>query len=206
MLALFSGAIGVSLARGRRPDCHCFGQVHSAPIGWSTLMRNLGLACIAAFVVWLGGGDTAPSFAGLTGSFPDSQMLNTSVNLLIFLSMAALLFQLLRQQGRVLLRLESIDRDNNVQTLEGSPGGWQLPEGAGDDLNVDSALQKERHHRFQFAVRYRDAWSRSSSFVNALVCLIVWLPSLTRSTASRAHLGRGPVYSSSPPTVHPVIE
>src|SRR5438270_103523 len=33
LLAVFSLAIAVSLAGGRTPDCHCFGQVHSAPIG-----------------------------------------------------------------------------------------------------------------------------------------------------------------------------
>src|SRR5690348_1071380 len=30
LLATFTVAIGVALARGRRPDCHCFGQLHSS--------------------------------------------------------------------------------------------------------------------------------------------------------------------------------
>ena len=33
LLAAFIGAIGYNLARGRTPDCHCFGQTHSAPAG-----------------------------------------------------------------------------------------------------------------------------------------------------------------------------
>src|SRR5437764_1451984 len=40
LLLLFSAGIGVNLARGRRPDCHCFGQLHSEPVGWPTLARN----------------------------------------------------------------------------------------------------------------------------------------------------------------------
>src|SRR5215472_6392294 len=40
LLLLFVGGIGSNLARGRRPDCHCFGQLHSAPAGWPTLLRN----------------------------------------------------------------------------------------------------------------------------------------------------------------------
>src|SRR2546422_5952854 len=44
---LFVGGIGSNLARGRQPECHCFGQLHSAPAGWSTLIRNLVLAAVA---------------------------------------------------------------------------------------------------------------------------------------------------------------
>lgn len=54
LLAFFVAAIAVNLAKGRRPDCRCFGQVHSAPAGWSTLVRNLVLASGAAFVVVAG--------------------------------------------------------------------------------------------------------------------------------------------------------
>src|SRR5918992_6370794 len=39
LLLLFVAGIGYNLARGRTPDCHCFGQFHSAPAGWVTLVR-----------------------------------------------------------------------------------------------------------------------------------------------------------------------
>src|SRR5919108_2839892 len=61
LVAAFVAAIGVNLARGRKPDCHCFGQLHSAPAGWSTLGRNAGLAAVAAFVVWQGSTDPGAS-------------------------------------------------------------------------------------------------------------------------------------------------
>src|SRR6266513_3729768 len=41
LLLIFVAGIGYNLAQGRTPDCHCFGQLHSAPAGWSTLIRNL---------------------------------------------------------------------------------------------------------------------------------------------------------------------
>ena len=41
VLALFIVAIGINLARGNTHDCHCFGQLYSRPLGWSTLVRNL---------------------------------------------------------------------------------------------------------------------------------------------------------------------
>src|SRR5215210_7850679 len=52
LLLLFVAGIGVNLARGRKPDCHCFGQLHSAPAGWSTLLRNGALAAVAALILW----------------------------------------------------------------------------------------------------------------------------------------------------------
>lgn len=55
LLAAFSLAIAWNLARGRAPDCHCFGQLHSAPAGPATLSRNAALIVLA--VVVASGGD-----------------------------------------------------------------------------------------------------------------------------------------------------
>ena len=54
LLLAFIIGISINLARGRTPDCHCFGQLHSAPAGWSTLARNAVLASAAGFLVWQG--------------------------------------------------------------------------------------------------------------------------------------------------------
>ena len=51
LLLLFILGIGVNLARGKQPDCNCFGQVHSAPISKFTVLRNLALATLASFIV-----------------------------------------------------------------------------------------------------------------------------------------------------------
>jgi peroxiredoxin/uncharacterized membrane protein YphA (DoxX/SURF4 family) len=51
LLTLFLLAVGVAMARGREPDCHCFGQLHSAPVGRSTLIRNAVLAACAGWLV-----------------------------------------------------------------------------------------------------------------------------------------------------------
>jgi uncharacterized membrane protein YphA (DoxX/SURF4 family) len=39
-LGIFTVAVVANLARGKTPDCHCFGQLHSAPIRATT-----GTAC-----------------------------------------------------------------------------------------------------------------------------------------------------------------
>jgi len=54
LLIVFIGGIANALAHGRSPDCHCFGQLHSAPASWRTIGRNVVLALIAAVVAVAG--------------------------------------------------------------------------------------------------------------------------------------------------------
>jgi uncharacterized membrane protein YphA (DoxX/SURF4 family)/thiol-disulfide isomerase/thioredoxin len=56
LLAAFIAGIVRALARGEQPDCHCFGQIHSAPAGRATLARNAVLGAAAAVVVVYGSG------------------------------------------------------------------------------------------------------------------------------------------------------
>jgi hypothetical protein len=58
LLGLFVVAMAVSLARGRRPDCHCFGHVRSEPVGIGTLARNAVLIGLAALIIADGRGGT----------------------------------------------------------------------------------------------------------------------------------------------------
>src|SRR5438132_10425508 len=54
LLLVFVLAIGINLALGRTPTCHCFGQLAAAPAGWATLARNAVLAGAAGLIVWQG--------------------------------------------------------------------------------------------------------------------------------------------------------
>jgi uncharacterized membrane protein YphA (DoxX/SURF4 family)/peroxiredoxin len=56
LLGVFVVVIANAMAHGRAPDCHCFGQVHSEPAGWSTLARNGVLIALATTVVATGPG------------------------------------------------------------------------------------------------------------------------------------------------------
>jgi len=51
LLAVFIVAIAVSLARGRRPDCHCFGRLRSEVVSPRTLVRNVVLVLLAVVVL-----------------------------------------------------------------------------------------------------------------------------------------------------------
>lgn len=62
LLGAFIVVIANALAHGRAPDCHCFGQLHSEPAGWSTLARNGVLIGLAATVAALGPGPAVPDW------------------------------------------------------------------------------------------------------------------------------------------------
>jgi thiol-disulfide isomerase/thioredoxin len=112
LLLLFSAAIAVNLARGRSPECHCFGQLHSAPASRRTLARNVMLAGVAGLalasalrehdrsaVAWLGRLDGAEATA-----------LGVGLGAACLLAAGGAVFlSLLRSYGRVLVRLERVE-------------------------------------------------------------------------------------------------
>jgi peroxiredoxin/uncharacterized membrane protein YphA (DoxX/SURF4 family) len=60
LLAAFMLAVAFAMIRGRKPDCHCFGQLHSAPVGLQTLVRNGLLGALAGWLAWRKPGDLGP--------------------------------------------------------------------------------------------------------------------------------------------------
>jgi thiol-disulfide isomerase/thioredoxin len=108
LLLLFSGAIGVSLARGRAPDCHCFGRLHSAPAGRGTLARNGALASLAAFALAGSLADRPEGALDWIGGLSEAEalMLGTGLALAV---VAAAFVGLLRSYGKVLLRVERLE-------------------------------------------------------------------------------------------------
>jgi peroxiredoxin/uncharacterized membrane protein YphA (DoxX/SURF4 family) len=115
LLVLFVMGISINLARGRTPDCHCFGQLHSAPAGWKTLARNAVLAALAGFVVWSGyegGGGAGPSALSWLGALSAAQLLSLLGGVVVLALLAGqwwFLVHLLRQNGRLLVRLEALE-------------------------------------------------------------------------------------------------
>ncbi|TMD44130.1 MAG: redoxin domain-containing protein [Chloroflexi bacterium] len=114
LLLLFVVGIGSNLAHGRQPDCHCFGQLHSAPAGWPTFVRNLVLAALAAVVVVFGWSSSQLSVVDWLAPLSVSQRIEVLVGLLVLVLLLAggwLLVQVLSQQGRLLLRIEALEAE-----------------------------------------------------------------------------------------------
>jgi len=164
LLLLFAAAIGVNLTRGKKPYCHCFGQLYSTPVGWKTLARNGMLAAVAAFLVWQGwGGNVGPSAVAWIGALSTAQLLGLPGGVVVLGLLGAqwwFLLHLMRQNGRLLVRFEQLESSlangasgevapsrngTPAQPAEGLPVGTQAPflnlEGLYDETStLDSLL------------------------------------------------------------------
>src|SRR5215204_4831800 len=144
LLLVFIVGISINLARGRKPDCHCFGQLHSAPAGWKTLARNGALAAVAGFLLWEGFDGAGPSALAWLWALSTAQLLGIIGGVLVLVLLAGqwgFLVHLLRQNGRLLVRLETVEASlaadgsvapsangTPVDQAEGLPVGSEAPE------------------------------------------------------------------------------
>lgn len=141
LLLIFIVVIGITLARGRTPDCHCFGQLHSEPLGWTTLARNGVLATAASFLVWQGRDNAGPSLTGWIGNLTSGQLIGLVVGIAVLGVLAIqgwLLINLMRQNGRLLLRMDELESRLDAagvapvpapaQSVRGLPVGTPAPE------------------------------------------------------------------------------
>jgi peroxiredoxin len=113
LLLTFVIGIGYNLAHGRTPDCHCFGQLHSAPAGWSTLIRNLVLAGVAGLVVGFGRSVAGPGVIELVSGLTMTQRIEVIIGallLVVLIAEGSLLMQIMTQNGRLLLRIEALEK------------------------------------------------------------------------------------------------
>ena len=141
LLLAFCAGIARSMIRGESPDCHCFGQLHSEPVGWSTLIRNLVLAAIAGFALAETAGGAEAPFAWI-GDLSDAGVVALVGGIVIAALTAAgvaAATALLRQNGRLLLRIDALERAlrghgvpveavADAQPADGLPVGSEAPD------------------------------------------------------------------------------
>jgi methylamine dehydrogenase accessory protein MauD len=145
LLLIFAGGIGVNLARGNSPDCHCFGQLHSKPVSWPVFTRNLALAAIAGVMVAQGkdhpGWSALDSLSGLSTAEVFSLILSAS-GMGMFVVTLIYLRKVARQQTALLEKIEAIkkvidedyaapepvEREDTAPPSEGLPVGALAPD------------------------------------------------------------------------------
>ena len=113
LLAIFSVAIGWNLARGRSPECNCFGQLHSAPVSSKTLLRNGLLAVVGVFVLAASLTEPSRSAVAWIGGPQGAEILALAVAVaaLAVVAIGAVAFlSLMRSYGQVLVRLDRVER------------------------------------------------------------------------------------------------
>ena len=126
LLGLFIAGIANVMIRGRETDCHCFGQLHSSPVGWSTMGRNAALALIAGFVLVGERGGAAPSDLNWFGGLGTTEWVTVGIAgfaLVVLAGSGWFGMHLLRQHGRLLLRMDALERELAERGLISAPSG-----------------------------------------------------------------------------------
>jgi peroxiredoxin/uncharacterized membrane protein YphA (DoxX/SURF4 family) len=144
LVALFTAAILLALARGNAPACRCFGQISATPVGAHTVVRNVVLLGLSAFVlIWGNRGPSilAPLAALSLLSLTEWLTLSATLSILLLGGvLVLLLIQILRQQGRILLRLEE-----GIGPPKASPGAVPgVPPASASGLPVGAAAPRFR--------------------------------------------------------------
>ena len=160
LLAAFTLAIAINLLNGRAPDCHCFGQLHSGPIGSGTLARNLILVMLAGLLalvpVETGSVSAISWFTGMTAGERALTIIGSAVVALL-IAVVVLMARLLRQNERLTAALAEsripfdeaeepvIRKDLSLPSI-GLPVGapaprFQLTDLDGAEVGLDDLLQ-----------------------------------------------------------------
>jgi peroxiredoxin len=139
LVAVFTAAIAISLLRGRTPDCHCFGRLHSAPAGPATLARNAGLAAVAVLVALRPAAD--PTWLALAAA----------TVAIVVVAQAIAWVVLLRRYGRALRRIDELETDTELVAEESHPlevgadaPRFELPGLDGADVGLSDLLDGTR--------------------------------------------------------------
>jgi uncharacterized membrane protein YphA (DoxX/SURF4 family) len=155
LLLLFTVAIGANVAKGRHPDCHCFGQLHSAPAGMRTLARNGLLLLIAGFIAWRSWNGDTPIDWGELGAATLAISLALSAFLALLVVRGELITRLLRRNPWARRRLDAVERalyDYRVARARRSEGleigapapHFALPSLQGERVGLDALLRHDR--------------------------------------------------------------
>jgi uncharacterized membrane protein YphA (DoxX/SURF4 family) len=153
LLATFTVAVATNLARGRTPDCRCFGQLSATPIGVVTICRTVGIAVCAVPLVSKGGGPDLLSAIILWIEAPPDQQVSLLVALLGVPGFAALawlageLYERNCQLSRRVVDLEKTVAEFSTRSSDGAAIGlpvgsfapsFNLPLMAGDRASLDT--------------------------------------------------------------------
>jgi uncharacterized membrane protein YphA (DoxX/SURF4 family)/peroxiredoxin len=132
LLGLFVAGIANVMVRGREAECHCFGQLHSSRVGWSTLGRNLALALVAGFVIAGERGGSSPSYMEWISALGRAELLALSAGAIALAILAVggwFMMHLLRQHGRMLLRLDTLEEQLAARGIIAHPSAAGLADG-----------------------------------------------------------------------------
>ncbi len=155
LFSIFTAGMLYQMAKGNAPDCHCFGQLQSEPVGKVSVLRNSALLIVAAVLVISGKDGQGTNLIN-----SDQDVMQFVIGLAVVGLLAAVVFFLKRiseQQTQIMRRIElmelvardgtSVERENVGHPHEGLPIGAIFPDFELADVNGEKqSLKKVRAH------------------------------------------------------------
>jgi len=143
LLTTFIGGMIWQMVQGNAPDCHCFGQIHSEPVGKKSLIRNIVFALMALVLVFSGRNNQGLDLAATPAGMVQMVLILFLVTLGILL--LGYLVKVAAQQNEIVRRLGvlefassepgAVERNEAGDPSDGLPIGAPLPDFAVPDLN-----------------------------------------------------------------------
>ena len=144
LFAVFTGGMIYQYAKGNAPDCHCFGQIHSEPVGVTSILRNVAFMTIAAVLIFAGRSDQ-----GLDLVAKDQSFMQVIIGIAVIGLLAAVVYFLKKiseQQVQIMRRIElmelvsqeggEVSREDLTHPHEGLPIGGHFPDFELLDVNA----------------------------------------------------------------------
>jgi uncharacterized membrane protein YphA (DoxX/SURF4 family) len=113
LLGIFTAVIGRALVRGLRPACRCFGERSDSPVGPASLARNAILIAVAGVALAAqlhGGTPNAVQWAAQQRGSDLLALVLAALLLAVVAGGAFVMVTLLSSYGRVLVRVENLER------------------------------------------------------------------------------------------------
>lgn len=143
LLTAFSVGMIVQIAKGRSPDCHCFGQLHSEPVSYKSFARNAVFLIPALSLAAAG-----PTRQGLSLADMNLVVAQLFAVLMCVLLLAGAVFflrKISQQQTAIMRRIElleliskdgeQVERHDAGHPQDGLPIGAQMPRFELNDIN-----------------------------------------------------------------------
>jgi hypothetical protein len=156
LLLVFTAGLVSVLARGEQIECNCLGSIGRRPVGPRTVARNLALLALAAVVALGGAGASATAWLGdLTTGEAVGLAIATVLAAFCVLNLA-FAWQLMKQNGRLRVELETLRSDRAGGAGEGASigdpaPGFELPALSGGIISLQHLLGPGRGLTIMFS-------------------------------------------------------
>ena len=146
LFAVFTSGMIYQLAKGNAPDCHCFGQIHSEPVGVTSILRNVALLAIAVILIFAGRANQGVNLAST-----NQDVMQFVIGIAVIGLLAAVVYFLKKiseQQVQIMRRIELMElvsqeggevaREELTHPHEGLPIGGHFPDFELLDVNANT--------------------------------------------------------------------